>query len=139
MHEHVGDKANFAECIVNMLQAHQQPESGTRGQMHPANAATLTTRGPGLPRVPLSQASLNTPPAFASSSGSPAPSTASTNTGERMLTRHSCMHIVCNLSIVTLVAFTSELAPVFTCGTLTCLQWTFQLLNQTLCSGCMGA
>lgn len=118
-----------------MLQAHQQPEAANRGPMQPANAASMTTRGPGLPRVPLSQASLNTPQAFASSSGSPAPSTASTNTGEITIPRHDCVLDVCNLSRVT---HSLAICCNLYFRSLNCLQWNFELLHQA-CRGLMAA
>ena len=64
-------------------QAHQQPEAGPKGPWS-SNALPPATTGrvPGLPRAPLTQTSLNTPPPFASSSTSPAPSSASTTTGD---------------------------------------------------------
>ena len=122
--------ATFAECVVNMLQAHQQPEAKLRGQMHTANVASLTTRGPGLPRFPLSQASLNTPQAFASSSGSPAPSTASTNTGATTIACHDCLLIVGNSSAIMLVALTLQctILPTVKCDSLSCV---FDFMSMT--------
>ncbi|DBA72831.1 TPA: hypothetical protein ACH3X2_010216 [Trebouxia sp. C0005] len=69
--------------LMELLKAHQQPEAGSKG-MWSGNALPPATTGrvPGLPRAPLTQTNLNTPPPFASSSTSPAPSSASTTTGE---------------------------------------------------------
>lgn len=117
-------EGQFTECVLGMLQAHQQPEAGTRCQMHPANAASLTRQGPGLPRTPLSQASLNTPQAFASSSGSPAPSTTSTNTGEILRGCHDCMPTLCA------TCPQQCFAPCLICRQLANFQCSYELLLQ---------
>lgn len=106
--------------------------------MHPPNIASLTAPGPGLPRVPLSQASLNTPQAFASSSGSPPPSTASTNTGEIAIACNVCILVVQPVQRITCrVDFI--FCTFLDIKVLADSPWNFELLYQRLCSGFVTA